>query len=76
MLNFFAFQFKKEYRNLNIFLLTSKGQHRINLGSRIMYKSMMLPEYKIVWENSENGDYFYPENQNYLPYQYTQIEKQ
>jgi hypothetical protein len=36
----------------------------------------MLPEYKMVWENSENVDYFYPVNQNYLPYQYTQIEKQ
>jgi hypothetical protein len=33
-------------------------------------------EYKMVWENSENVDYFYPVNQNYLPYQYTQIEKQ
>ncbi len=32
---------------------------------------MMIPEYKMVWENSENVDYYYPVNQNY-----TQIEKQ
>jgi hypothetical protein len=47
----------------------------LNLGWRIMYKSMMLPECKMVWENPENGDYFYPVNQNYLPYQYTKKGK-
>jgi hypothetical protein len=40
-----------------------------------MYKSMMFPEYKMVCENSENVDYFYPVNQNYLSYQCTQIKK-
>jgi hypothetical protein len=42
----------------------------LNLGWRIMYKSMMLSENKMVWENSENVGFFLS-SQNYLPYQYT-----